>query len=78
MPDKPIRILQVVPNISPGSGVMQVVLNWHRHLDTSKVQFDYLYFKPFSNNCLAEITALGGQCTLLHYNISEYKIKWFF
>ena len=67
MTSAPIRILQIVPNLSPHSGIVRVVLHWHRHLDTTRVQFDYLYFKPFEPNCLEEITRLGGKCTFLPY-----------
>ena len=57
----PVRILQIVSSAYVGSGVLQVVLNWHRRLDRSKVQFDYLFLLPTQNSCQAEIEALGGR-----------------
>ena len=65
---EPIRILQVVPDISQVSGIAQVVANWYRHLDTSKVQFDYIYTahtrKPAKED---EIVRMGGRCYYLPY-----------
>ncbi|MBR2865998.1 MAG: glycosyltransferase family 1 protein [Elusimicrobiaceae bacterium] len=57
----PVRILQIVSSAYVGSGVLQVVLNWHRRLDRSKVQFDYLFLLPTCHSCQAEIEALGGR-----------------
>lgn len=59
---KPIRILQIVSSLNAASGVLAVVLNWHRHFDTSKIQFDYLYTleTPVTNKI--EIEKLGGNC----------------
>ena len=62
MQTKPTRILQIVSSLSTGSGVLSVVLNWHRHIDTTQIQFDYLYYKRVSTNRQQEIEQLGGQC----------------
>ncbi len=59
---KPNRILQIVTNLSAGSGVLAVVLNWHKHIDTTRVQFDYLYMLQVSTNRQQEIEQLGGYC----------------
>ena len=59
---KPVRILQIVTNLKVGSGVLSVVLGWHRHLDTSKVQFDYLYFDTSLISHEEEILKYGGRC----------------
>ena len=56
------RILQIVTNLSAGSGVLAVVLNWHKHIDTTRVQFDYLYMLQVSTNRQQEIEQLGGYC----------------
>lgn len=64
----PIRILQLVPSINNTSGVFNVVFNWHKHIDTAKIQFDYLYFiKESSTGREKEITKLGGKCFFLSY-----------
>lgn len=63
----PIRILQIIPSAYQGSGILQVVLNWHRHIDKTKVQFDYLFSKPTENSAQKEIENLGGRiCELPH------------
>ena len=59
---EPIRVLQIVTSLSRGSGVLAVVFNWHRHIDTSRIEFDYLYFRVVTENRQREIEALGGRC----------------
>ncbi len=57
-----IRILQIIPSAYQGSGILQVVLNWHRNIDRTKIQFDYLFSKPTTDNSArAEIESLGGR-----------------
>ena len=60
MPTKPIRILQIVSSPNPSSGVRTVVTNWHRHIDTTKVQFDYLYVNQGKIANQEDITSLGA------------------
>ena len=66
--NKPIRILQIVPSVNQTSGIFNVVLNWHKYIETTKIQFDYLYF---SKNAVTgqekEIEKLGGRCFYLSY-----------
>lgn len=57
---KPVRVLQIVSSLNQGSGVLAVVKNWHHHIDTSKIQFDYLYFIQTPVTAQKEIEALGG------------------
>ena len=65
--NKPIRILQIVSSLNQGSGVLQVILNWHKNIDRTKIQFDYLYFKDIAVNCKNEIESLGGKCHKLPF-----------
>ena len=58
---QPIRILQIIPSAYRGSGILQVVLNWHKNIDRTKIQFDYLFSKPAKNSARAEIERLGGR-----------------
>ena len=67
MEKKPIRILQIVTNLKVGNGVMSVVLGWHAHLDTSKYQFDYLYFDEFPVSHKETISKYGGKFYYLPY-----------
>ena len=64
MSAKPIRILQIVSSPNPSSGVRTVVTNWHNHIDTSKVQFDYLYVGDKIAN-QDDITCLGAKFYVL-------------
>ncbi|AWB56248.1 hypothetical protein [Colwellia sp. Arc7-D] len=54
---KKIRILQVIPALTLG-GISSVVMNWFRHLDANKYQFDFITFND--GPLKEEILALGG------------------
>ena len=58
---EPLRILQIVSSLNTGSGMLSVVLNWHHHIDTSRVQFDYLYIHVSPSMRKEEIARLGGK-----------------
>ncbi len=55
----PIRVLQAVPAMDMG-GLEMFIMNVYRHIDRSKVQFDFLYH--YNRPCVfdAEIETLGG------------------
>lgn len=55
------RILHFMADIQPGSGVAAVVMNYYRHIDRSRIQFDFLYFKDGALSYEQEILALGGR-----------------
>ncbi len=57
-----VRILHVVHALTRGGGLSNVVMNYYRHIDRDKVQFDFLYFKDSENNYQDEIIQLGGRC----------------
>lgn len=57
---KPIRVAQVVGKMV-GGGVESVVMNYYRHIDRSKVQFDFLVDEDSTYVPEEEITALGGR-----------------
>lgn len=63
----PIRVLQVVVNMNRG-GAETLIMNWYRHIDRSKVQFDFLTCKEGSFD--KEIEALGGTIHRIPY-VSE-------
>ena len=72
-----MKILQIVPSLSKSSGIMTVVYNWHKNIDTKKIQFDYLYFedrRPI--NYKEEIKNIGGNYFVAPYpslrNILKY------
>lgn len=57
---KPIRVAQVVGKMV-GGGVESVVMNYYRHIDRSKVQFDFLVDEDSTCVPEEEITSLGGR-----------------
>lgn len=60
-----IRILHVVSSLNRSSGVMNVIMNYYRKIDKTKVQFDFLYWKDYKESFENEINELGGNV----YNI---------
>lgn len=62
-----LRILHFVSSLSVNSGVMAVIMNYYRHIDRDKIQFDFLYFKEFPTNTtyMREIEYLGGRTYLM-------------
>ena len=62
-----LRILHVVSSLNINAGVMSVVMNYYRHIDRSKVQFDFLYFEEMDQTHQEEIAFLGGRTFYLSY-----------
>lgn len=56
----PIRVAQVMGKML-GGGVESVVMNYYRHIDRSKVQFDFLVDADSTRVPEKEIKALGGR-----------------
>ena len=56
----PIRILQVVTHMERG-GLESMLMNYYRHVDRSKVQFDFLVHRQERAAFDDEIEALGGR-----------------
>ncbi|MBQ7647281.1 MAG: glycosyltransferase family 1 protein [Clostridia bacterium] len=55
-----IRILQSVSNMDRG-GIETMLMNFYRHVDREKVQFDFLANKPDPGDYDDEIKSLGGR-----------------
>lgn len=55
----PIRVLQVVTYMGRG-GLETMLMNYYRHIDRSKVQFDFLTHREFEGDYDKEIKDLGG------------------
>ena len=60
MNHKPKRILQVVTYMGRG-GIETMLMNYYRHIDRSKVQFDFLVHRDFAGDFDEEILSLGGK-----------------
>ena len=57
-----IRVLQVVTYMGRG-GLESMIMNYYRHIDRDKVQFDFLVHRQERAAFDDEIEALGGKVT---------------
>lgn len=60
MKDCPVRVLHVVSKMSVG-GVQSLIMNYYRHIDRSKVQFDFAVQSIEKCEYDDEINTLGGR-----------------
>lgn len=60
MNQEPKRILQVVTYMGRG-GIETMLMNYYRHMDRTKIQFDFLIHRDFRADFDDEIEALGGR-----------------
>lgn len=58
--EKPVRIAQVMGKMN-GGGVEAVVMNYYRHIDKSRVQFDFLVDADSTRVPRKQIESLGGR-----------------
>lgn len=65
---EPIRVLQII-GIVCGGGVEAVIMNYYRHIDRSKVQFDFIIDGKEKSLLDDEIESLGGKV----YHVTPYK-----
>lgn len=56
----PVRVLHVVTTMNRG-GLETMLMNYYRHIDHSKVQFDFLVHRDFEADYDKEILSLGGR-----------------
>ena len=66
----PLRILHVVTYMGRG-GLETMLMNYYRHMDRSKVQFDFLVHRDFNADYDDEILSLGGRI----YHVSRL-VPW--
>ena len=62
--EQPIRIAQVIGNWF-GGGIESVIMNYYRHIDRSKIQFDFFCSEKSTDIPYKEIEELGGTVTLI-------------
>ena len=60
MSEGPIRVAEVMGKML-GGGVEAVVMNYYRHIDRSRVQFDFVVDSDSSLIPQDEIESLGGR-----------------
>ena len=58
--EKPIRILQVL-GIVGGGGVEAVILEYYKHINRDKVQFDFIVHDDNKIDITEQIDAMGGR-----------------
>lgn len=56
-----MKVLHVVSNLSIRSGIMSVLMNYYRNIDTSEIQFGFMYFDERAETFEDEIKELGGK-----------------
>lgn len=62
--EEPIRIAHIIGKWL-GGGVESVVMNYYRHIDRTKIQFDFLCDEDSTNIPYEEIEQLGGRVILI-------------
>ena len=74
MENKPIRVAQIVGDMA-GGGVEAVVMNYYRHIDKTKIQFDFIIHDTSTHIPKQEIEEMGGRIFYVpHYkNLSAYR-----
>ncbi len=55
-----MRILQIYDHIGINCGIMSVIMNWYRNIDTDTIQFDFLVAEKRNASYESEIKSLGG------------------
>lgn len=61
---EPIRIAQIIGKWL-GGGVESVVMNYYRHIDRTKIQFDFICDKDSTNIPYDEIEKMGGKVIII-------------
>ena len=71
---KPIRIAHIMGKMV-GGGVESVVLNYYRHIDRKKIQFDFLCDEDSTDIPYEEIESLGGRVIIIpsYHKIYQYQ-----
>ena len=74
--ETPIRILNLFTIMDRG-GAESIVMNYYRHIDRSKVQFDFMVHREQRGAFDDEIEAMGGRiyrmCPIYPQNFGKYK-----
>lgn len=74
MPKTPIRIAQMMTDMNYG-GVEMVVMNYYRHIDRTRIQFDFFALEGSSIPQKEEIETLGGRIYIVpkYTHILQYE-----
>ena len=71
---EPVRVAQIIGKWV-GGGVESVVMNYYRHIDRTRIQFDFICDKDSTNIPYDEIEQLGGRVILVppYQKVFEYQ-----
>lgn len=67
MGKEPVRVLQII-GLACGGGVESVIMNYYRHIDKSKVQFDFVVHKNPYKAFVDEARSMGAKV----YEVTPY------
>lgn len=74
-----IRVLHILANLNRG-GAETMIMNYYRHLDRSKVQFDFVVHTSSESAYDKEVIGMGGRIYRLPrfkgYNLISYQQMW--
>ena len=74
--EKPLRVLQIMGIVENG-GVESVIMNYYRHLDRNKVQFDFVMHKGSNCRYINEASKLGANIfEITPYNKNIISFTW--
>lgn len=71
----PIRVLQIVTTMNRG-GLETMLMNYYRHIDRTKVQFDFLVHRQDEGDYEKEILDLGGKIYRVPA-LNPFSLKYF-
>ena len=80
---EPIRVLQIVTIMNRG-GLETMLMNYYRHIDRDRVQFDFLTHRQEKGDYDDEILRMGGRifntCPINPFYFRKYLVdlRWFF
>lgn len=58
---KPMRVLQILPALNFCGGIENYVMNYYRHIDREKIQFDFITHTNLECSFKEEIISMGGR-----------------
>ncbi|MDO4922072.1 MAG: glycosyltransferase [Phascolarctobacterium sp.] len=60
-----IRVLHILQTLNVCGGIENFVMNYYRHIDKKKIQFDFLIHELSDDNFVDEVESLGGRVYLM-------------
>lgn len=70
----PIRILHVLPGLTYCGGMESYLLNYYRHIDRSRIQFDFITHSKVEPGIRQEIESMGGRV----FDWEPFRVSRFF